>query len=93
MSKIHIYCPIIYYIALFHTLKRNNAVNGHDMYCTCVFSHLYVSHIQERQTGGGGLGGSQPPLNFGRGGVEHLSTPPDFEKIFMRGGGAGVGSP
>ena len=34
---------------------------------------------------GGGVGGSQPPLNFGWG-VEHLSTPPDFEKIFIRGG-------
>ena len=36
-------------------------------------------------------GGSQPPppLNFGWG-VEHLSTPPDFEKIFIKGG---VGSP
>ena len=41
---------------------------------------------QGRQTGGGWpLGGSQPPLNFGWG-VEHLSTPPDFEKIFFRGG-------
>ena len=33
----------------------------------------------------GGLGGSQPPLNFGWG-VEHLSTPPDFEENFFRGG-------
>ena len=33
----------------------------------------------------GGLGGSQPPLNFGWG-VEHLSTPPDFEKKIFRGG-------
>ena len=33
---------------------------------------------------GGGLGGSQPPLNFGWG-VEHLSTPPDFEKFFLGG--------
>ena len=32
--------------------------------------------IHGRQTGGGELGGSQPPLNFGEGG----STPPDFEK-------------
>ena len=35
---------------------------------------------------GGGVGGSQPPLNFGWG-VEHLSTHPDFEKIYFRGGG------
>ena len=35
---------------------------------------------------GGGLGGSQPPLNFGWGGVEHLSTRPDFGKISFRGG-------
>ena len=35
--------------------------------------------LQGRQTGGG-VGGSQPPpLNFGWGGVEHLSTPPEFE--------------
>ena len=34
---------------------------------------------------GGGVGGSQPPLNFGWG-VEHLSTPPDFEKKLFRGG-------
>ena len=38
--------------------------------------------------GRGWGGGSQPPpppLNFGWG-VEHLSTPPDFEKIFIRRG-------
>ena len=34
---------------------------------------------QGRQTGGGGVGGVLTPLNFGWG-VEHLSTPPDFEK-------------
>ena len=34
---------------------------------------------------GGGLGGSQPPLNFGWR-VEQLSTPPDFEKKNFRGG-------
>ena len=39
-------------------------------------------HYQGRQTGA--VGGSQPPLNFGWGGVEHLSTPPDFEKIFIK---------
>ena len=33
---------------------------------------------------GGGVGGSQPPLNFGWG-VEHLSTPPDFEKKNLGG--------
>ena len=48
MSKIHIYCTIIYYLARFQTLKINYAVNGHDMYCTCVFFHLYVSHIWTR---------------------------------------------
>ena len=32
-----------------------------------------------------GGGGVATPLNFGwGGGVEHLSTPPDFEKIFIR---------
>ena len=44
--------------------------------------------MQGRQTGG--VGGSQPPLNF-EWGVEHLSTPLDFEKKFLVGGG--VGSP
>ena len=40
--------------------------------------------------GGGGWGESQPPLNFGwGGGVEHLLTPPDFEKKFL----GGVASP
>ena len=36
---------------------------------------------------GGGVGGvsTPPPLNFGWG-VEHLSTPPDFEKNFLGGG-------
>ena len=34
---------------------------------------------------GGGVGGVSTPLNFGWG-VEHLSTPPDFEKKFFRGG-------
>ena len=36
MSKIHLYSPIIHEIALFQTLKKNYAVNGHGMYCTCV---------------------------------------------------------
>ena len=45
MSKVHIYSPIIYDIALFQTLKRNYAVNGHEMYCTCVFFYLCVVHI------------------------------------------------
>ena len=46
---------------------------------------IKIVNTQGRQTGEGGLGGSQPPLNFGWG-VEHLSTPPDFEKICFRGG-------
>ena len=52
-------------------------------------SKLEQEHIyfQGRQTGGRGWGVSTP-LNF-RWGVEHLSTPPDFEKIFL----GGVGSP
>ena len=37
--------------------------------------------------GGGRLGGRNPPEFWMGGGVEHLSTPPDFEKIFIRGGG------
>ena len=48
-------------------------------------------NIQGSQTGGGGGVGVvsiPPPLNFGWG-VEHLSTPPDFEKKFL----GGVGSP
>ena len=48
MSKVHIYSPIIYDIALFQTLKRNYAVNGHEMYCTCVFFFLCVAHILAR---------------------------------------------
>ena len=48
MSKVHIYSPIIYDIALFQTLKINYAVNGHEMYCTCVFFFLCVAHILAR---------------------------------------------
>ena len=48
MSKVHIYSPIIYDIAHFQTLKRNYAVNGHEMYCTCVFFFLCVAHILAR---------------------------------------------
>ena len=48
MSKFHIYSPIIYDIALFQTLKRNYAVNGHEMYCTCVFFNMCVAHILAR---------------------------------------------
>ena len=44
MLKVHIYSPIIYDIALFQTLKRNYAMNGHEMYCTCVFFYLCVAH-------------------------------------------------
>ena len=36
---------------------------------------------------GGGWGGRNPPEFWrGGGGVEQLSTPPDFEKNFIRGG-------
>ena len=45
MSTVHIYSPIIYDIAPFQTLKRNYAVNGHEMYCTFVFFYLCVAHI------------------------------------------------
>ena len=42
-----------------------------------------------------GGGGCNPPSSElwmrGGGEVEHLSTTPDFEKIFIRGGGGGVG--
>ena len=48
MSKDHIYSPIIYDIALFQTMKRNYAVNGHEMYCTCVFFYLRVALILTR---------------------------------------------
>ena len=51
MSKIHLYSPIIHEIALFQTLKRNYAVNGHEMYCTCVFLYLCVAlngHVQSQ---------------------------------------------
>ena len=48
MSKVHIYGPIIYDIALFQTLIRNYAVNGHEMYCTCVLFYLCVAHIWTR---------------------------------------------
>ena len=47
MSKFHIYSPIIDDIALFQTLKRNYAVNGHEMYCRCVF-FFCVAHILTR---------------------------------------------
>ena len=43
---------------------------------------------QGRQTGGGI---TTPPKFWMGGGFEHLSTPPNFEKIFICGGG--VGSP
>ena len=48
MSKVHIYSLIIHYIALIQTLKRNYAVNGHEIYCTCVFFYLCVAHILTR---------------------------------------------
>ena len=48
--------------------------------------HENQENSQGRQTGGGVGGGSQPPLNFGWGGVEHLLTPPDFEKKNFSGG-------
>ena len=43
---------------------------------------------QGNQTGRGGGGGVATLPEFWRGGVEHLSTPPDFEKIFLGGVGS-----
>ena len=51
---------------------------------------LVVGCRGAKQGGGGGLGGLNPPEFWMGGGVEHLSTPPDFEKKCFRGG---VGSP
>ena len=55
--------------------------------CTSIMIHDIVCNtraqnktIQGRQTGGGG---SQPPLNFGRGGVECLSTPLILRGFFL----------
>ena len=48
MSKYLLYSPIIHKIALFQTLKRNYAVNGHEMYCTCVFFYLCVTYTWTR---------------------------------------------
>ena len=48
MLKIHLYSRIIHEIALFQTLKRNYAVNGHEMYCTCVLFYLRFTHILTR---------------------------------------------
>ena len=47
-SHVHIYSPIIYDTAHFQTLKRNYAVDCHEMYCTCVFFYLCVAHILAR---------------------------------------------
>ena len=44
MAKNHLCSPVIYCIALFQTLKINYAVNGHEMYCTCVFFYMCVTH-------------------------------------------------
>ena len=38
---------------------------------------------QGRQTGGWGVGGSQPPLNFGRGGLNTCQPPPP--PLILRG--------
>ena len=50
-----------------------------------VVASLY--NLRYPELGGGGVGGSQPPLNFGWG-VEHRQ-PSDFEKILL----GGVSSP
>ena len=52
---------------------------------SCYISHGIGFHIlHNRGAKQGGVGGSQPPLNFGWG-VEHLSTPPDFAKKVLGG--------
>ena len=51
-----------------------------------MMSVCYIKSGAGAPNRGGGWGGSQPPLNFGWG-VEHLSTPPNFEKKKIRGEG------
>ena len=51
------------------------------------FSHFGYLHRGAKQGGLGGLNPSPPKFWNGGGGVEHLSTPPDFEKKNFRGGG------
>ena len=58
-------------------------VDNSGRYCVLNWQSRHIRR-QGRQTGGG-VGGSQPPLNLGWG-VEHLSTPPDFEEKIFRGG-------
>ena len=50
MSKIYLHSPIIYYIALFQTLKRNYAMNVTKMYYTCVFFYLCVTTYRHKQS-------------------------------------------
>ena len=63
----------------------------YSIWLTFDVSTLYTADCdmtRGAKQGGGGWGGLNPPWILD-GGVEHLSTPPDFEKIFL----GGVGSP
>ena len=65
--------------------EKKEAVRGNfNLFHLCFTNEIRGRGAKQ----GGGLGGSQPPLNLD-GGVEHLSTPPDFEKKNL----GGVGSP
>ena len=48
------------------------------MYCSTMWYNCTVTAMRRLRI-------AYNQLNFGWG-VEHLSTPPDFEKIFIRGG-------
>ena len=47
-QKIAFIAQIFVKMALFQTLKRNFAVNGRKICCTCVFFYVYITHIWTR---------------------------------------------
>ena len=51
-----------------------------------IYANNMVDTLRFSVSGAPNGGVATSPPEFWMGGVEHLSTPPDFEKIFIRGG-------
>ena len=90
LKNLHVlnHCSIIYKSVVchcMHTVYMYDTICRTTCHITCTTCHIVLYPRGAKQGGGGLGGGSQPPLNFGWG-VEHLSTPPDFEKKIFRGG-------
>ena len=80
------YCTNMYCCQLWFSCTKRGLIKLSTSYNSVLRRLLCISKPYSRGAKQGGLGGLNPPWILDGGGVEHLSTPHDFEKKIFRGG-------